>query len=98
MFDYSIETVDDEEMKNNLFDDQDDENNYNMMTVKSNFSGIKIYDHIEPCRRDAYFRIKINNSQKYVQKQSACWLLTDNSMRLSNDRLSRVIETGRKES
>ncbi|CAF4165786.1 unnamed protein product [Rotaria magnacalcarata] len=123
MFDYSIETVDDdydefnleededndkkdimdsysddEEMKNNLFDNQDDENNYNMMTVKSNFSGIKIYDHIEPCRRDAYFRIKINNSQKYVQKQSACWLLTDNSMRLSNDRLSRVIETGRKES
>jgi hypothetical protein len=37
--------------------------------------------------------MKINDQQKSMQKQSACWLLADKVMQLSEDRLPRVIQT-----
>ncbi|CAF3021128.1 unnamed protein product [Rotaria sp. Silwood2] len=127
MFDYSIQTIDDDsnefnleeeeeeeeqdnendDINNNLNDDEEtmddidleeeDENNYSMTTIKRNFNGIKIYEDIEPCRRNSYFKMKLNDNQKYIHKQSACWLLTDKSVKLSNDRLSRVNQTSRKD-
>ena len=65
-------------------------------TIKTNFNGIKIHDHIQPSMNDSYFKVDING-QKFIHKQSACWLLTDRNNHLSNDRLSRVIQTSRKE-
>jgi hypothetical protein len=76
--------------------ENDDDNDYNMTTMKANFNGMKIFDEIETCRRDSYFKLKINASYKHIHNQSACWLLTDKNMRLSNDRLSRAIQSSRK--
>lgn len=86
---------DDEQMMDNTPDDQAS-NNYNMTTVKADFRGMKIFDEIETCRRDSYFKLKINDNYKYIHKQSACWLLTDKNVHLSNDRLSRVIQSSRR--
>jgi hypothetical protein len=77
--------------------DQDDtSDDYDMTTIKKNFDGMKILDDFDISRRDCYFKLKINNCYKYIHKQSASWLLTDGNMRLSNDRLSRVIQSSRK--
>ena len=69
-----------------------------MMTMRTNFNGMKIFDTVEPSRQDCYFKLKINGTFKFIHKQSAFWLLTDKNMRLSNDRLSRVIQSSRKDS
>ncbi|CAF1413044.1 unnamed protein product [Rotaria sordida] len=86
----------DEVMVDDVVADEEDEDNFYMMTTKSNLNGMKIYDDIEPCRRDSYFKVTLNDNQKYIHKQSACWMLTDKNMSLSNNRLSRVIQTSRK--
>ncbi|CAF4628340.1 unnamed protein product [Rotaria socialis] len=85
------------QLNNDVIFDEDDDNNCTMTTIKSNFNGMKIFDEIETGRRDSYFKLKINDKYKYIHKQSACWLLTDKNTRLSNDRLSRVIQSSRKD-
>ena len=97
---------DDSEITDNLSeDDEDDEcpideegNQENsIQSKKTNFNGMKIFNDVEAGKRDSYFKININGSVKYIHKQSACWLLTDNRSHLSSDRLSRVIQTSRKD-
>ncbi|CAM2719861.1 unnamed protein product [Rotaria socialis] len=83
---------DNEQLNDDLTDDQVDDY-YKIMTRKTDIIGMKIFDEIETCRRDSYFKLKINDNYKYIHKQSACWLLTDKNLRLSNDRLSRVIQS-----
>jgi hypothetical protein len=57
---------------------------------QKNFHGCRIYDTINPKQVDKYFRIRISGSLKYIHKQTACWLLTNNRNHLSSDRLIRV--------
>ena len=64
---------------------------------KTNFTRMKIFNDIEAGKRDSYFEFNVNGTVKYLHKQSACWLLTDNRSHLSSDRLSRVIQTSRKD-
>ncbi|CAF1556262.1 unnamed protein product, partial [Adineta ricciae] len=66
-----------EQINDDNIADHEDNNEYNMKTIKTNFNNMKIFDEIELSRRDSYFKMKINDSYKYVHKQSACWLLTD---------------------
>ena len=61
-----------------------------VIITKSNFHGIKIFDRIKPKQIHSYFKIKINEKIKYIHKQSACYFITSNTPKLSNDRLSRV--------
>lgn len=61
-------------------------------STKSNFDRIKIMDDINPMLEPSFFRIKINEKIKYLHKQSACWLLRKQVTKLSNDRLSRVMQ------
>ncbi|CAF1092861.1 unnamed protein product [Didymodactylos carnosus] len=86
---------------NNNDSDEDSEcqsdDNGSINTAKTNFSGIQIKDKINTELKNSYFKIKINNTDKYLHKQSAIWLLTDKNNRISTDRLSRVIETSKKE-
>ena len=58
--------------------------------AKEDFNGCRIYDKISPQHSNKYFRIRIGNSMRFLHKQTACWLLTTNKSRLSNDRLMRV--------
>ena len=66
----------------------DDEDILN--STKSDFEGIRIVDTINPALRQSYFKIKLNGKTKFLHKQSACWLLSNNITKLSSDRLSRV--------
>ena len=64
---------------------------------KTDFTRMKIFNDVKAGKRDSYFEVNINGSVEYLHKQSACWLLTDNRSHLSNDRLSRVTQTSRKD-
>ncbi|CAM2723300.1 unnamed protein product [Rotaria socialis] len=79
-----------DELLNSDDDDNDEEETLN--STRSNFDGIKILDNINPILKHSYFKIKINDKIKYLHKQSACWLLSNKSTRLSSDRLSRVMQ------
>ncbi|CAF1621515.1 unnamed protein product [Rotaria sordida] len=85
----------DSQSLNDSFDD-DDEEEENMNSIKTDFDGIKILDHIKMEQKDRYFKIKINDKVKYMHKQTACWILTNDNEKLSSDRLSRVIQTNKK--
>jgi hypothetical protein len=51
--------------------DEEDKDDNNRTIIRENFNSIKTLDEIEPCRRDSYFKLKINESYKYIHKQSA---------------------------
>ena len=72
-------------------DSDDDESMLN--STRSDFSGIRIMDSINPALRQSYFKVKINDRVKYLHKQSGCWLHSNNVIKLSSDRLSRVMQT-----
>ena len=59
-------------------------------STKSDLHGIRIIDNVNQDFRQSYFKVKVNENIKFVHKQSACWLLSNNISKLSNDRLSRV--------
>jgi len=68
-----------------------DENVESVQTIKTIFFGTRIKDKINPDLVNSYFKVKINDTTKFLHKQSAAWLLTDKNDRLSTDRLSRVM-------
>jgi hypothetical protein len=55
-------------------------------SAKSDFAGIRIADNINPMLKQSYFKIKINEKNKYLHKQSACSLLSSKTTKLSSDR------------
>jgi hypothetical protein len=83
-----------------LIDDDDEEvGNYNdSIAYKLNdvsgdtFPGARIFDSIEQRKSSSYFKIQIDGKQKFMHKQTACWLFTDDKKSLSADRLRRVIQ------
>lgn len=77
-------------------DDVDDEiNNSHSLSAngQSNFHGMRIVDDVSSSLRSSYFQVNTDNQVKYIHKQTACWLLTDNKADLSADRLKRVQQT-----
>ena len=78
----------------NIFDDEDNES---IQSTRTNFSGIRIQDKISPDSINSYFKLKVNNTTKYLHKQSALWLLAEKTDRPSIDRLSRVMESSKTE-
>ncbi|CAF3443778.1 unnamed protein product [Rotaria socialis] len=73
------------------YDDVSGDDGSILNSTKSDFNGIKIVDNINPALRQSYFKVKINNNIKYLHKQSACWLQSNQITKLSSDRLSRVM-------
>ena len=41
----------------------------------------------------SYFKIRINDKDKFIHKSTACWLLTDQNQKRSSDRTRRVTQT-----
>jgi len=89
--------IDDKLANDFISDQEDDDGDDSLTTIKANFNGMKICEGIEPHQQDSYFKVQINGVQKYIHKQSACWLLTEKNIHLSTDRVSRVIQTSRKD-
>ncbi|CAF2961994.1 unnamed protein product [Rotaria sp. Silwood2] len=76
-----------------LDSDDDNPDSYHFTTSKETFQGMKIFDEIDPTKKNNYFHIMINNKPKYLHKQTAARLLTTSKNCLSSDRLSRVQQT-----
>ncbi|CAF1019546.1 unnamed protein product [Rotaria magnacalcarata] len=53
--------------------------------------GMHIYDSIKPSVAQSYFKVTVNSQNKYLHKQTACWLLTHDKSSLSLYRLKRVM-------
>ena len=62
---------------------------------KSQFTGMRVFDAIRPSLSKSYFIVDIDKKQRYIHKQTACWLLTDAKANLSADRLKRVQQSSR---
>ena len=75
----------DEEPTDTLDEDIDQ-----MKTVRQTFNGMRIYDHVDPSNMHQYFEMTMNNKKKYIHKQTAAHMLTNNKNHLSSDRISRV--------
>jgi hypothetical protein len=71
--------------------DKDDDEDLCTFT-KPKFVRKQIVDAINLTLKDSYFTIKINETTKFVHKQSACWLLSTNIIKLSSDRLSHAMQ------
>ncbi|CAF3089756.1 unnamed protein product [Rotaria socialis] len=70
--------------------DDDNPDDYHFITSKETFQRMKIFDKIDPTKKNNYFHITINNKPKYLRKQTAARLLTNSKNCLSSDRLTRV--------
>ena len=53
---------------------------------------MKLVDVINLMLKESYFKMKINETAKFLHKQSACWRLLTNVIKLSNDHLSHIIQ------
>ena len=89
--DHKLDQTTDEDPCDSQNDDSSDDDTM-LTSKKSNFDGIKIRDRINLSLEHSYFKIKLNDKVKYLHKQSACWLLSNNITKLSSDRLSRVAQ------
>jgi len=76
-------------------DEQDDTRNL-INTTKEEFSGMKVFNMVQPHIEHSYFKATINDDIKCIHKQTACWLLTGEKSKMSNDRLLRVQQTNKK--
>jgi hypothetical protein len=76
-------------------DEQDDPRDL-INTTKEDFVGIKVLNSIQPHIEHSYFKVTINDDTKYIHRQTACWLLTGEKSKISNDRLLRVQQTNEK--
>ncbi|CAM4866515.1 unnamed protein product [Rotaria socialis] len=81
-------------------DHTDDDEQYDtrnlINTTKDDYVGIKIFNAIQTHIEHSYFEVTINDDMKYMHKETACWLLTGEKSKISNDRLLRVQQTNKK--
>ncbi|CAF1267036.1 unnamed protein product [Rotaria sordida] len=77
-------------------DDDDNMDDEQLKTFKTSFDGLNIKDSVPADQDESYFKIKINDMNKFLHKSTACYLLTRDNNRLSTNRLSRVIQTSKK--
>ncbi|CAF3181575.1 unnamed protein product [Rotaria socialis] len=90
--DLNMNEDNDDSSVNNDSTDEDEQNNARdlITTTKKDFSGVKVADKVQPHIEHTYFKVKLNHDTKFLHKQTACWLLTEDKSKLSNDRLLRV--------
>ena len=79
-----------EASEDSSIDEDVDETSSHFGNSKSNFHGMRVFNSIPASLAKSYFRIDVDGHVKYVHKQTAAWLLTDDKTHLSSDRLKRV--------
>lgn len=78
---------------NSTAEGEEDDTQNLINTTKNNFTGMKIFSKVEPHAQHSYFKVNINDNTKFIHKQTACWVLTGEKSKVSNDRLLRVQQT-----
>ena len=74
--------------------DEDLENDLSRQFFKissATFQGMRVFDSINPSLAQSYFVITIDNKKRYLHKQTAAWILSNEKCTLSSDRLKRVM-------
>jgi hypothetical protein len=51
---------------------------------------MRVFDSMNPTLAKSYFIVNINDTKKYLHKQTAAWLLSKDKPTLSSDRFKRV--------
>jgi hypothetical protein len=81
-------------------DESDDDNVSSVLehhddpnSLQPTFHSIRVSDNVPSHLSQSYFKVKINNKDKFVHKSSACWILTNKDKKLSADRTKRVMQT-----
>ena len=78
---------------NSSTDSDYDRSNSMLRSNRDGYCGMRIFDSVDHDQSSSYFEIVISGNKKFIHKQTACWLLTEETSRLSSDRLSRVKQT-----
>ncbi|CAF1622134.1 unnamed protein product [Didymodactylos carnosus] len=78
-------------------DEEDEIDLNNIKTIKTDLRGMRIRNEIPKDQQNCYFKIKINGTEKFLHKQTDCFLLTNENSTLSSDRLSRVMQMSKKQ-
>ena len=99
---YSPETGDDDELENDFVPDDFVEEEEEFLSILSfhedpdslqpELHGMRVCDHIPSHLEQSFFKIHINQQEKYIHKSTACWALTDTYQKLSSDRTKRVTQ------
>jgi hypothetical protein len=71
-------------------DKDDDEDSWTF--TKSKFDGLQKVNAINFMLKESYLKIKINETATFLHKQSACWLLSTNVIKLSSDSLTHAMQ------
>ena len=70
-----------------------DRSNSMLRSNRGDYCGMRIFDSVDQDQRSSYFEIEISGNKKFIHKQTACWLPTGETSRLSSDRLFRIKQT-----
>lgn len=92
-----VDGDDDNSSSNDDYTDEDEnvDTQEPIHTTKNDFTGMKVFTKIESHMKHSYFEMTLNDHTKFMHKQTACWLLTGEKSKLSNDRLLRVQQTNK---
>ncbi len=81
--------TDDEDSIDNNDEDYLSDHLFNVSPIT--FQGMRVFDTINPILAKSYFIVNINGTKKYLHKQTAAWILSNDKSTLSSDRLKRVM-------
>jgi hypothetical protein len=104
--DEDVDFSEDNDTDDSYSEDNDEDDTYlennedkkeTVITKKTNFNGMRVYNKVNTKLKDSYFEVLINGKVKFIHKQTACWILTKEENKLSADRLTRVIQMNKKD-
>ncbi|CAM4829978.1 unnamed protein product [Rotaria magnacalcarata] len=84
-------TFEDESDDDDSIRDDEDLSNNVLNASGMTYQGMRVFDSINPNLAKSYFVLNINGTKKYLHKQTAVWLLSNDKPTLSSDRLKRVM-------
>ena len=62
-------------------------------SIQPTFRGMRVFEDIPSHLSQSYFKVCINEDDRFIHKSSACWVLTEKNQKLSSDRTQRVIQS-----
>ena len=61
-------------------------------SIQPTFRGMRVFEDIPSHLSQSYFKVCINENDRFIHKSSACWVLTEKNQKLSSDRTQRVTQ------
>ena len=59
--------------------------------ISATFQGMRVFDSINPSLAQSYFVVTIDNKKAYLHNQTVAWILWNEQMYVSSDRLKHVM-------